>query len=70
MKKLTQAERIQSAPHQARKPGNCDEAWWYEDENSIHVFCYDKKRGGMSCWIDRKAIEGWLKRLSHEKEMK
>ena len=38
-----------------------------EDENSIHVFCYDKKRGGMSCRIYRKAIEGWLNRLARHK---
>ena len=61
---------LQLAPHQARRALNCDEAWWYEEENSIHVFCYDKKRGGMSCKIDRRAIEGWLKRAAAHRSRK
>lgn len=64
-KRVSRAEEnamLRLTPHRARRPTCCTAAWWYEGANSINIYCYDKLRGGMSCHIDRKSLEDWLKR--------
>ncbi len=63
------APKLKTAPHQGRNRSPlADDAWWYEGERSIRVYCWNKKRGiGMSVQIDRNAIEGWLKRAGKRK---
>jgi len=61
--------KLSHKPHKViTHKGHGDEAWFYENEKSIDVYCYSRTPvNGMSCRIRRAVLEDWLKRTRKTK---